>query len=283
MFGLLFGALEWIVWTVASHYHDLEDNNAVRLVEVRKGGQVLLYAFSSRFTEATVHGVVNGKNISVFPSKRLSRGLSKNMQDPFFVIQRLDPKKRMEYHYRKTFHRGVKGGKPDLAYVYQLPFRAGLTSRVTGAYGTRTHMHKNKIEYAIDFSMPVDSIVSAARSGTVIAVRANSDTGGREEFYQKAANYIIIKHDDGTYAEYYHLKKDGAFVKPNDKVEAEDFIGLSGLTGWTSGPHLHFSVFYYDDNGKLQTVPVLLNTSRGIYENPKVGDRLTKAPPPKTF
>ncbi len=50
-------------------------------------------------------------------------------------------------------------------------------------------------------------------------------------------------HPDGTFATYAHIKYNGAKCKVGDTVKRGDVIALSGNTGWTSGPHLHFVCF----------------------------------------
>ena len=59
----------------------------------------------------------------------------------------------------------------------------------------------------------------------------------------KYLNYITLKHDNGEYSQYGHLQYNSAFVKLEDKVEKGQPIALSGNTGFSSAPHLHFHVF----------------------------------------
>lgn len=56
-------------------------------------------------------------------------------------------------------------------------------------------------------------------------------------------NLIILKHNDSTYTYYAHLRKNSAQVKVGDTVEAEQFIGLVGSSGYASDPHLHFEIW----------------------------------------
>ena len=72
---------------------------------------------------------------------------------------------------------------------------------------------------------------------------------------------FLVRHGDATLANYAHLKKDGAVVKVGDTIEAGDLIGYSGNTGFSSGPHLHFSVFKTRNGSQRQTLPVKFRTS----------------------
>ncbi|HQP49609.1 MAG TPA: M23 family metallopeptidase, partial [Spirochaetota bacterium] len=53
-------------------------------------------------------------------------------------------------------------------------------------------------------------------------------------------NMIILKHDDGFITVYAHNKKN--LVSENDMVTRGDTIALSGMTGFVTGPHLHYEI-----------------------------------------
>jgi len=78
-------------------------------------------------------------------------------------------------------------------------------------------------------------------------------------------NYLTILHEDGTYADYLHLQFEGVTVELGDKVEAGDPIALSGNTGWSTGPHLHFIVRKTEKDGQV-SLPTLFKTSRDKTE-----------------
>ena len=96
--------------------------------------------------------------------------------------------------------------------------------------------------YAIDFDLAVGDTVCAARDGLVVGVTKRFDKGGNSRRYRDYANFITLYHADGILTQYVHLKKDGAFVAKGDSVTAGQAIGISGMTGFTSAPHLHFNV-----------------------------------------
>jgi murein DD-endopeptidase MepM/ murein hydrolase activator NlpD len=83
--------------------------------------------------------------------------------------------------------------------------------------------------------------VYAAREGTVFRYKDDSNEAGITGSYTKKANYIIIRHDDGSYGCYWHLQQNGVLVK-SGRVNKGQLIALSGATGQVIQPHLHFSV-----------------------------------------
>jgi murein DD-endopeptidase MepM/ murein hydrolase activator NlpD len=117
----------------------------------------------------------------------------------------------------------------------------------------------------VDWTVPEGTIVCAARAGRVVGVRQDSTFSGPDPKLKPLANYVIIKHDDGTFADYVHLKTGGALVKLGDEVTVGQPIGLSGKTGFASAPHLHFSVFQAIDGKTKLTLPFRLKTDRGIF------------------
>jgi murein DD-endopeptidase MepM/ murein hydrolase activator NlpD len=53
-------------------------------------------------------------------------------------------------------------------------------------------------------------------------------------------NYVIISHANGTQTLYAHTQKN--YVKVGDRVEQGQLIAKIGLTGKTTGPHVHFEI-----------------------------------------
>jgi len=147
--------------------------------------------------------------------------------------------------------------KPDNSYVYYLPFATGSKFLLIQAYNSKMS-HTN--ELSLDFKMKQGSKICAAREGTVIAIREDSDEGGLNSAYLNKGNHIIIRHDDGSVAMYWHLQKDGVVVNPGDTVTKGQLIGYSGNTGYTAFPHLHFQV--QDKNG--HDIATRFLTKKGI-------------------
>lgn len=136
---------------------------------------------------------------------------------------------------------GDPRAKPqDVDYLLPIP-RERL--RIEQGFNGRFSHQDTQNLYAIDFRAAQGTPVSAARGGTVMQVESDFDKAGLDlEKYGGRANYVRILHDDGTMGLYAHLRTEGVLVRPGQRVRAGQKIGLSGNTGFTSGPHLHFAV-----------------------------------------
>lgn len=132
--------------------------------------------------------------------------------------------------------------KIDSSYQYLFPFPKGKTYKVIQAYNGSFSHNNNYSRFALDLDLAIGDTVCAARDGVVVGVIEGYDVGGSMKRYRPYANYISVYHNDGTLAQYVHLKHEGAFVEVGDTVTTQMPIGLSGNTGHTSTPHLHFNV-----------------------------------------
>lgn len=168
---------------------------------------------------------------------------------------------------RATFRQLQSGKlKEDTSYVYALPFAPGKTYRVIQGYYSRL-THKERA--AIDFNMQVGTRVYAARGGVVTRVKKDGSRGGLKSKYRSEGNLIIIDHEDGTRAGYWHLQYNGAFVNVGDTVKQGQLIGLSGNTGYTAMPHLHFLVWQRTAEGRWQQIGTRFKTAQGdVYLRP---------------
>jgi hypothetical protein len=140
--------------------------------------------------------------------------------------------------------------------LYSLPYEPGETFLVGQGY-LEFPTHEN--EYAIDWIMPEETPILAARGGVVSEVVDTFSKSGLTEEMKTKGNYIRIRHDDGSRAIYYHLAQNGAKVKVGQKVEEGQRIALSGNTGFSATPHLHFMV-EQPGNGKYVSVPILFKS-----------------------
>ncbi len=126
--------------------------------------------------------------------------------------------------------------------VYLLPIPK---EKITEASFDHSPAHAGNLCNSIDFYVPQGTEVFAAASGIVIDVLCNSKVRGNTTPYWALGNSIEIRHGNGECTHYEHLKYRGVKVKVGQRVKAGDLIGLSGNTGFTEKPHLHFQVNKY--------------------------------------
>lgn len=84
----------------------------------------------------------------------------------------------------------------------------------------------------IDIAVPRDSYIRAAADGFVTEVSENEQYG----------RYVVIEHGDGYLTRYAHASE--AFVEEGASVRRAEVIALTGNTGASTGPHLHFEILH---------------------------------------
>jgi len=120
---------------------------------------------------------------------------------------------------------------------YILPWQIGQSFEVWRSTEHWSPGNRGVGLYAFDFRMPIDTKITAAREGKVVAVQESYLDGNGEDLKE---NLVFVKHSDGTVARYFHLTHDGVLVDIGDEVEQGQVIAQSGNTGDSGGPHLHF-------------------------------------------
>jgi murein DD-endopeptidase MepM/ murein hydrolase activator NlpD len=114
--------------------------------------------------------------------------------------------------------------------------------------------------FAIDFNMPIGSVIHAARAGRVVAVQESGRDGGFPN------NFVIVGHPDNTFGVYAHLTYNGAAVTVGQQLAQGALIGYSGNTGLAGYPHLHFVVTEGDWSYPYTSMPVNFSNT---LPNPK--------------
>ena len=234
-------------------------NKLVRVITKRQGEQTHFYVQNLEPSEVTATFELKLTNLKSSVGSSYTATYPGGQTTEAFVVSPMSPDRQWSYSYVNHFTMGSTRAVHDDSYVYALPYQPGSEYKVTQGYNG-SYSHSGSDQYAIDFKMSPGTPVHAARGGVVVKVKVDSAVGGPDRKYENSANYILVRHSDGTLANYAHLSKDGTKVKVGQIVQPGDLIGLSGNTGFTSGPHLHFSVFKTKDGKQRQSIPVKFQT-----------------------
>lgn len=140
--------------------------------------------------------------------------------------------------------------QPWQSSSYVLPYPVGLTYRVhlshcSGSY----HSAGRPDAFAVDFEMPIGSLITTSRAGEVVFIEERGLDG---EFPN---NYVVVKHIDNSYAQYMHLTQYGAIPEVGAYLEKGDSLGYSGASGLAGYPHLHFVVSDKDWEYPYRSIP----------------------------
>ncbi len=117
----------------------------------------------------------------------------------------------------------------------------------------------NKAHKGVDFAAPVGTPFYAAGNGTVKKVVTGCKVGDR---YCGGGfgNYILVQHNNSYSTEYAHLSQTAKDIRVGVKVKQRQIIGYVGVTGLTTGPHLHYGLLYKGERinpSKVKTNPLI--------------------------
>lgn len=116
-------------------------------------------------------------------------------------------------------------------------------NRITATFG-QGGSRWSRNHTGTDFAAPIGTRIGAAQRGVVTSVAYAGAFGRR----------VIVTHEDGTETWYCHMSE--FTVEEGDTVYAGDQVGSVGMTGNTSGPHLHFEV-HPDGGDAINPLPWL--------------------------
>jgi murein DD-endopeptidase MepM/ murein hydrolase activator NlpD len=138
-------------------------------------------------------------------------------------------------------------GDPNAAapegVAYAIPLYPGTKFSLDQGFGGAFSHNDAESRYSLDLAVPAGTPVVAARDGVVMQIEEDFRvTGTDAKRYGDRANYVRVVHDDGSLAVYAHLAPRSILFRPGDRIRAGNFLAKSGDTGFSTGPHLHFSV-----------------------------------------
>jgi murein DD-endopeptidase MepM/ murein hydrolase activator NlpD len=262
--------LVWGAWpcpTLAESHPRGADQAAIKVHKVQSPEGTVIEVENLRAYDVTLSLTFRSRNTRIVRFKAETDTFPGQSRTRAVLLQPEDRSQPWSWRYRTRWVKGDMHARHDEFVLYRLPFEKNKSFRVIQSYhGQFSHQGIN--EYAVDFAMREGTSVCAARDGMVVDSQDQYDEGGVDPSLKDKSNYVTIAHADGTLGEYHHLKFQGVLVEVGQLVSAGDTIGLSGNTGYSSLPHLHFGVYLAKDSTTIQSVPVTFRTAQGVIREP---------------
>ena len=256
------------VATTDEYNSNTKQTNTSKKVKIQaqdKGKYIAIYIENLNPYTITIRVKNRLKNFTYDSYMKNQFTLKSGVKKEYMRLYKQDGRFTFSYSFSYTWIIGSVDAVHDDSYVYAFPYAKGTSHRVTQGYNGK-YTHKGHSQYAIDFGMKIGTKVHAARDGVVVKIKEDSSKGGIGREFSQYGNYVSMEHSDSTLATYYHLNKDGVIPKLRDTVKRGEFIAYSGNTGYSSGPHLHLSIFKADSATRTKTIPIQLMSKKGIVK-----------------
>ncbi len=233
-------------------------------IKKQKGGDVVFVRNDLYAPVEIALAFISLSNVRGAPAKAIRRVLPARSKTRMALLTPITAGQPLQYSPQFQYSLGNPVGVAQ-SYRYPLPWRGGPFRLSQGAEGQYSHFGP-KNRYAMDIAMPVGTPIIAARAGVVVKVE-NSQSGRGTD---PSGNFVRVLHNDGTMGVYLHLKQGSVSVREGQQVTVGSPLALSGNTGNSSGPHLHFVVQRNMGQG-LVSIPYQFNQPLGALPNFALG------------
>ncbi|NVJ45592.1 MAG: hypothetical protein HWE07_00650 [Cytophagia bacterium] len=150
-----------------------------------------------------------------------------------------------DFSYVYAYWKGVANPKIE-EVAYTLPFSASLKARVKeiGSLSEFLNQDTDDDYYSIGFSLVDGDTILASRKGVIEAIEDQKQTENLGYTFTRDRNYIRIRHDDGTIANYWNFKNSSSLVDVGTEVLPGTPLAIAAQTGETGDALLMLSFFY---------------------------------------
>ena len=219
------------------------------LVELHKQGEALdeLMAEAEARDEALQAEIAEAERAKTKEQQRLEEEERRRQEEERKRREEEERKKQEALGQNKPNNSGntsSSNAAPSSAY-WMVP----CTYRyLSSPFGYRIHPIHGTYGFhsGVDLASPSGTPIKATRAGTVTKTAYDSGSG----------YYVTINHGDGFSSSYLHMTHWDPSMYVGKKVAQGEVIGYVGSTGWSTGPHLHFSIYF---NGVAQNPAAYMN------------------------
>jgi hypothetical protein len=167
---------------------------------------------------------------------------------------------------------------PEPIDGYYAPLACGSSALITQGNNGDTSHNGATSQYAFDLAVGLNTEIHAMADGTVGFIY--DATGPGDNCYNGGgsecgpyANYVVLRHADNTMTAVKHLNT--VLVAVDDVVLQGDVIGLSGTTGWSTGPHVHVVREENCGSASCTSIPLSFADFPSNGGVPQTGDTIT--------
>lgn len=140
--------------------------------------------------------------------------------------------------------------------------------KITSYYGNRQYYYQGKL--IKDFHNGIDLVPSPCNNNEILAFADGVVTSVQKTGVQYGTGcYVRLKHNNGLYTLYYHLKSGSVCVNVGDNVRKGQKIGIIGTTGQSTGIHLHFQIDKGSSNTSINPYDYLFSDKEFMSEKPQ--------------
>jgi murein DD-endopeptidase MepM/ murein hydrolase activator NlpD len=248
------GEVRWVEFDVPNENVKLFcGNKRIKLqVKEKKARAIIIESYFSDLNPFTCHLKENDQNlVEIFFKVEDKEYKAEQLRVDSKRIK-LSPKDQKRANKEQVVLNKIYASSAD-SLQFSTPFKEPMNSHVTSYYGTKRVYNKKKKgqHLGIDYRAPIGEKVPSTNAGKVVFAGDLFYTGWT----------VIIDHGLDIFSVYGHLSK--TLVEAGQMVEKGHIIGLSGNTGRTSGPHLHWGVKV---QGQYIDGFVLIEESKKIFK-----------------
>lgn len=142
----------------------------------------------------------------------------------------------LKWPFSNTFVSGCSAKQGALGNLFCVTQYFGTTAFSTA----NPQVYNGSGHNGIDIGAPTGTAVESALGGTVLDTGNTDSAPGCYSF----GKWVVVKHANGLATLYAHLSS--IQVSPGQSVSTGSVLGYSGMTGYATGPHLHFAVYAAD-------------------------------------